>query len=426
MSDHDDLTSALQDYYRAVEQQPAPELTERVMMSADRRTARIRRWTAVGGGALAAAAVGAVVAVAFVNHSQGRPVGPAHSPTPGPTMTAAPPSPSPSVAPSLPNSPPVPVGQPVQGFVPTDVTAVSSTEWWVLGFDGPACSSASCTRIVHTTDGGLHFTSIPTPPVAPAHNGAQALRLRFADAVDGWLVDAGGQIWSTHDGGRQWTGVNNGKSITDLEASSGGVFAIGCQGTHCWIQQSPIGQDRWMVLPPSAGTGRWGHLNVSGTDVWATVESPAGGPGLVIVSTDSGQSFITHVICPSALGFPDLSAEDSSTLWATCATGTQAAAYRSTDGGRSFTQLTGAMSLPNVASIGAMSQNVAVIGGATLIRTTDGGRTFATVESHQSQWTVVGFTTPQNGFAFDIDGAGASRLWRTDDSGAHWHQVTFP
>jgi photosystem II stability/assembly factor-like uncharacterized protein len=430
MSDHDDdLTSALQDYYRAVAQQPAPDVTERVMMSTDRRAVRIRRWTAIGGGVLAAAAVGAVVAVAFVNHKQGSPVGPAHSATPAPTATVAPSSPSspsPSVAVTMPNSPPFVGGPAVQGFVPTDVTAISADQWWVLGFNGPTCTSASCTRIVHTTDGGSHFTSTPVPPVAPAQNGQQALRLRFADTADGWLVDANGQVWATHDGAEHWTSIGNNTRFTDLEASGGSVYAIGCPGTNCWIERSPTTHDSWMVLPASeGGSRRFGHLNVNGTHVWVTFESPAGEPGLVLESTDSGQSFGKYVICGSALGFPDLYADDISTLWTTCATGTQAAAYRSTDGGQSFTQLTGSLSLPNFATIAGVSQTTAVIAGQGLIRTTDGGHTFATVQSSQSQWTVVGFTTPQDGFAFDI-GSAQSQLWRTDDAGAHWRQVTFP
>ena len=153
---------------------------------------------------------------------------------------------------------------------------------------------------------------------------------------------------------------------------------------------------------------------------------PAVGRDPLIASTDSGQSFSTHRVCPSALGYPDLYAVDGSVLWATCATGTEAAAYRSTDGGQSFTQLTGTTMLPNFASIAGVSQSTAVIGAQTLLRTTDGGHTFATVESNQSQWTVVGFTTQVNGFAFALTGSSQFQLWRTNDAGAHWRQVTFP
>ena len=73
-----------------------------------------------------------------------------------------------------------------------------------------------------------------------------------------------------------------------------------------------------------------------------------------------------------------------------------------------------------------VSSTTAVIGGQVLLRTTDGGQTFATVENRQAQWTMVGFTTQVNGFAFALTGSGQSELWRTDDAGAHWHQVPFP
>jgi photosystem II stability/assembly factor-like uncharacterized protein len=424
MPEHDDdLSAALQEYYAAMARQPAPDVTGRVMMSADRRNARIRRWGAIGGGVLAAAAVGGVVAIALVNHNQSAPIAPAHSSTSGPTATAAPPSPS--ATPSSPTASPPAVGQPVHGFVPTDVTASSAADWWVIGYNGPSCSSASCTRILHTTDAGHTFTSIPVPPVAPAQNGQQALRLRFANASDGWVVTAGGDVWATYNGGAEWTDDGVSHQVTDLESSGNSVYAIACLGS-CWIQKSPIGHDSWMVLPASEGTSQLGHLNVHGTDVWATINSPGGGTGALVVSTDGGQSFGKYVVCTSALGYPDLYAVDSATLWATCATGTEAAAYRSVDGGHSFSQLTAAMPLPNFATIAGVSQTTAVIAGQTLARTTDGGQSFATVEGNQSQWAIVGFTTQQNGFAFNIGGAGRSELQRTDDAGAHWHQVTFP
>ena len=67
-----------------------------------------------------------------------------------------------------------------------------------------------------------------------------------------------------------------------------------------------------------------------------------------------------------------------------------------------------------------------MIAGQGLQRTTDGGQSFATVQGGQAQWTIVGFTTSLNGFAFDNSGSGQSQLWRSDDAGAHWHQVQFP
>jgi photosystem II stability/assembly factor-like uncharacterized protein len=425
MTDRDDeLTTALRDYYQRMAQEPSPDVSHWVATAAGRRARRVRRWGAIGGGVFAAAAVGAVVAVALVTHNQPTSVAPGHRSTPSP---AASPSATPTSAP--PTSGAIVAGPPVLGFVPIDVTAISASQWWVLGYNGPSCASASCTRIVHTTDGGQTFSSLPVPPVPPAQHGQQPLRLRFADASDGWVVSAGGDVWATHDAGQRWTDDGNSHPVTDLEASDGLVYAIACQGTSCWIQRSPTGHDSWMVLPASEGSSQLSHLNVNGVHVWAAIGAAGSGvrAGSLLASTDGGQSFNSFAVCSSDLGFADVYAVDSSVLWVTCPTGTQAAVYRSVDGGQHFTSLDNP-GIPNNASIAGVSSTTAVIGSAQdLLRTTDGGRNFATVEGNQQQWTVVGFTTQQNGFAIALANSGLGQsLWRTDDAGAHWHQVTFP
>jgi hypothetical protein len=72
-----------------------------------------------------------------------------------------------------------------------------------------------------------------------------------------------------------------------------------------------------------------------------------------------------------------------------------------------------------------VSSTTAVIGGGTLQRTTNGGQTFTTVQGSQAQWTVVGFTTQVNGFAFALPSSGQFELWRTNDAGASWYRVQF-
>jgi photosystem II stability/assembly factor-like uncharacterized protein len=421
MPDQDDrLSTDLQDYYRRMAQQPAPDVTGRVMLSTDAHAARWRRFAAIGGGALAAGAVVAVVVLALANHHSPTGVAPAHSSTPLPTTT-------PATAPTPPATNPLMLAGPVaQGFVPTDVTAVSASQWWVLGYNGPSCSAASCTRILHTTDGGSTFISIPVPPIAPAHAGQQAPRLRFADAANGWAVSADAAVWATHDGGAHWLQDSGAGSVTDIEASSGSVYAIACaSGTSCTLERSPAGQGNWSNLAGSGGRGKLGHLVVNGAHLWVAIASPGGGPGSLLASADGGQHFSTQTACSSALGFADPYAVSSSVLWATCATGTEASAWRSLDGGQHFAQVS-APPIANFASIAGVSSTTAVIGAQALLRTVDGGHTFAPVEDNQTEWTVVGFTTSVNGFAFDLQPAGGSALWRTNDAGAHWYQVRFP
>jgi photosystem II stability/assembly factor-like uncharacterized protein len=421
MSEHDDrLSDELQDYYRQMTQQPAPDVLARVLMSTDRRAARMRTWGAIGGGALAAAAVAGVIVLALANHGTGTGVAPGHSSTPGPT-------PGPTSTPTNTAAPtqPVLVGPAVRGFVPTDVTAIGANHWWVLGYDGPTCSSASCTRILQTSDGGHTFASIPAPPVAPGVQG-KPVRLRFAGPADAWVVSSYGVVWATHDGGGHWVQDTGTGFVTDLEASGGSVYVVACTGaSSCTVERSPAGHDSWTTLSASDGHGSLGHLSVNGSNLWVAIASPAGGPGWLLASSDSGQHFTMQTACPSALGYANDYAVDASTLWATCATGTEASAFRSVNGGQQFTQVA-APPIANSATIAGVSSSTAVIGAQALLRTTDGGQTFATVEGTQAQWTMVGFTTSVNGFAFALTGSRQSELWRTNDAGAHWYMVQFP
>jgi hypothetical protein len=414
MTDQDDRLSAdLQEYYRRMAQQPAPDVTGRVMMAAGSAATRLRLFVAIGGGVVAAGAVAAVVAVALLNHHPITVPAPAHTPTPSASPVAVAPTPTP-----LPTQQPV-VGPAVHGFVPTDVTAVSASQWWVLGYNGPSCSSASCTRILHTTDAGATFTSVP-PPDAPAPSGQLAVRLRFADPADGWVVDAAGTVWGTHDGGAHWTEEADAASVTDLEATGGVVYAIACTGSVCRLESSPTAGASWSTLPGSPTGGYLRSLVVNGGHIWA-IDGGAASTSLQ-ASSDGGLSFSALPVCPGDLGISNIYAVDATVMWATCATGTQAGVLVSTDGGRHFANL-GDPGISNSSSIAGVSATTPVVAsGQQLERSTDGGHTFATVASGAGQWSIVGFTTSTNGFAFD----GSSGLWRTNDAAAHWYQVQFP
>ncbi len=67
-----------------------------------------------------------------------------------------------------------------------------------------------------------------------------------------------------------------------------------------------------------------------------------------------------------------------------------------------------------------------MVADQALFHSVNGGQTFTPVESNQTQWKVVGFTTSTNGFAFDLQSSGPFALWRTNDAGARWYHVQFP
>ena len=420
MSDQNDrLDGDLRDYYGRLRQQQSPDVMGRVMLATEGRAALWHRIGAAGTGVLAAAAVAAIVAVVLLTHvaKTPSPTGTAHTPPPAPSASV---TPSPSTTPT-PTAQPL-AGPPVHGFVPSDVTAISASQWWVLGENGAGCASASCTRIVHTTDGGTTFTSVPVPPIAPAAT-PQRDHLRFADASDGWALDATGEVWATHDGGQTWARPAGLTAVTDVEASGGSVYAITCPPAgSCTIEMSPVSQDAWHPLTGSNGAALR-NLLVNGSHIWAVVGAASGTS--LLASADGGATFHTTPVCPGALGISSIYAVDATTLWAACASGTEAGVYLSTNGGQSFTQVGGGVQ--NSATIAGVSAITAVAGSGTqLVRSTDGGRSFRAVVTANPGWTVVGFTTSSNGFALDQQPSGGQALWRTNDAGATWHTVHFP
>lgn len=429
MADQDDrLDAALRDYYaHSASRADAPDLRDRVMSLAT-RPSRALRWRAVGGGLATAATAAAVVVLVLANHQHSdhrspSVVAPAHTSTASPPATVTPAS---TASPPVTSSPAVavPVGAPAHGFVPTDVTAVSAGQWWVLGYNGPACTSPSCTRVLHTGDGGATFTSIPVPPVAPAAGAQQPLRLRFSDPSNGWLVSAGGALWVTHDGGTHWVQDSGAGVVTDLEASAGSVYAITCPtGSSCALERSATGGGPWSRLAASGGHGQLSHLTVNGRSIWMALSG--NGPPSLLASSDGGQHFGTEQVC-QGVAISSVYAVDASVLWASCATGTEAGLFRSVDSGQHFTSVAGPGPLPNFATVAATSSTNVVAAGQALLHSADGGATFVTVENGQLQWSVVGFTTPTDGFAFNLQPSGRFGLWHSSDAGAHWSSVRFP
>jgi hypothetical protein len=413
-----------------------PEITDHGFDLASAR-ARRRRWWDLGLGTApaavrAAAMVGLVTAVVAVV-TLGTLINLRVLPKPagsssGPAGLSQP-TPSPS---TLPSPAPVPLGPAVEGFVPSDVTAVSASQWWVLGSDGAGCSGAACTRILHTLDGGKTFTSIPTPSAA-------FTGLRFRDPGDGWAYSST-TVWSTHDGGAEWSGTDFVGTVEDLEASGGYVYAVVCpSGPGCTLERSPTNRDGWQALPiagdlpPSgyvaAGSGYLaGSLNVHGSDVWMVFRwVSANGdvhPSVLVRSTDNGEQFTETSICPDTFGVTSLYAVNAEDLWATCVTGMLVDVWGSVDAGAVFTAVPGSAPAAMSATIAGTSPTNFVVASTALVLSSDAGRTFQTVEDNGGGWSIVGFTTSEDGFAFSLPAP--TGLWRTDDGGATWYQVQFP
>lgn len=330
------------------------------------------------------------------------------------------------------------------GFDPASFTAVSDSDYWVLG--SVPCRTGRCTSILRTTDGGAGFAAIPAPSLSAAGPPGASATLRFADRLDGFafVTGAGGVFYATHDGGATWRRLALG-NVLAFATGGGNAYAVtarcssqGCTGYR--FERSPVSADAWSAAAtPFAPSGSVVDLAAHGSSVWL-LGTPAGpqssGSDELARSTDAGRTFVAGPgPCAPGLG-GQLAPVSASVVWAVCPTGMLAGAWRSTDAGVTFTQLT-APPLVNSAVLAPASQDTAVIAangaGSRLLRTTDGGVTWTrpSTPGARTFWPWIGFTDAEVGAALVQTGYDASAkieiqvLWRTTDGGAGWSAVRF-
>ena len=117
-------------------------------------------------------------------------------------------------------------------------------------------------------------------------------------------------------------------------------------------------------------------------------------------------------------------------MWAACATGLEAVAWRSTDGGVSFKPLWIPGCCANTLRLGAASADVALAArnaaGRGPLRTTDGGATWRQLRTPGSSidWFWIGFADARVGSALvQTRPTGPFALWRTTNGGATWFSI---
>jgi len=150
-----------------------------------------------------------------------------------------------------------PVGGPVPAnFQPASVTFIGANTGWVIGPGGTPGTCANvdptiCTSVVVTHDGGQGWRGIPAPDTNSVTG------IRFLNQLTGWAY--GPQLWSTQDGGQNWSAVNTGnQQVIDLETAGSQAYALfaNCaQGpssttvsTNCSsysLETTQTGSDHW-------------------------------------------------------------------------------------------------------------------------------------------------------------------------------------
>ena len=364
----------------------------------------------------------------------GRPIGlvPAGtaSPTPSAESTPGPVASPPRVGPP---GPPPPAD-----FQPLDVSAISEQEFWVLGSTRCAPAGDCAAAVLHTADGGVHFSAVTAPPARVLANTAApgVSHIRFAGSRDGWAF--GPDAWATHDGGAQWTRVMIGGSVSALEPGASAVYAL-LAGQQCGqpscattlLKTSP-GADQCTPTDPPGVIKGVPEMTVRGTSVWVMYN----GTAAALWASHDGAATFTRFPYPCS---PDLggtlAAVSNSALWGFCATGTLGHPILSTNSGQTFTAPPGRNDFPNSALLTAVSAPVAFIArGANegIVRTTDDGATWAPIFATgrpDSSVFYVGFTDTSVGYAIErfTDRAGKqmTALWRTTKGGDGWQGVSF-
>jgi photosystem II stability/assembly factor-like uncharacterized protein len=346
--------------------------------------------------------------------------------SPAPTREPTPPAPTPTA--------PIP-----SGFQPAAMSAISESDFWVLGSSG--CGATSCpSEILHTVDRGVTFQSIPAPASvflagSPSGGGKPTVSaLRFADPSDGWAFGAG-PAWATHDGGAHWHELDFNWTFLQLEPGANGyVYAVvqicatpgNASGCAYWVMRSRSSLESWSpISPPGSPSGR-PVIGIHGDTVWVMYFGAS--PGLEWTSHDDGERWIRGAMpCETDLGgtFDPVS---TTVIWAFCATGTAGVPLLSTNGGASFVDAGGTGSaFWNGAMVAALSSRYAFVGAgnSALQVTTNAGHSYRSMPQFPNAlW--VGFTDSEVGYVITLDQTtNTSQLWRTTDAGTTWHTVSL-
>jgi hypothetical protein len=467
---------------------PPPGTFERVQRRARRRKTNQLLVTAAGAVVVIAGAVLAPTVVPSLlagnSHPTGGPVAGGSTPA-RPTSTSASASHSARVSSSTPatSSPPVSGGTGLSmttsgvaapgNFQPTSITMVTASTGAVIGQAGTPghCGppvADDCTSLAGTSTDGDSWYGISAPVVGAPRGATGTGQLRFLNLTYGWAY--GPQLYSTSDGGRNWTGPEDthGLRVTDLETAGSRAFALlgNCQGTGASyaadcstfsLYSAGAGstslQRVSLQLPAGQRGTAMGTAGIASSATLVLTGGPSGGTGYLLAPsgailsgplTGSPWKYAGQAPCTpgaaSTSGTP-LGAQlaaGTTRLLINCAStsgtgsartgtggGTQQVKklFESTSGGAHWTKVSQPPAGGQATSLATASQNQVVLATTTGIEYSPDGTTWrpATISggAPAGGFRYVGMTSATQGVAVPAN-AGLGEVYVTTDGGQTW------
>jgi len=311
------------------------------------------------------------------------------------------------------------------GFLPVSASFVTPAEGWLLGRS--PCASGACTTVLHTVDGGAHWSAVGAPNAAISNrpgigaDPAQVAAIRFTSKLDGWIW--GPSLYATHDGGTTWRSVDA-KPVLALDAASGTAWALvaacgelaGC--TQVQLLHSSTANDLWSPTDDVISSENLAvQLRVEPSQRWVL----AGGMVFAARTGDRLAGLATP--CDDPTTPVGLATNDDRQVVVQCrAAGANELTLSDDAGAHWSTPFSAPAAIDQVASNGQGTLLGAASGGATnLSRSSDGGQTWTTVAAlaEPGAWTDLSFLSADDAIAVLWDRA----LWASHDGGATWAAV---
>lgn len=338
-------------------------------------------------------------------------------------------------------------------YLPDSVTWDSNSTGWIIGRAGTPGQCANknpdiCTSIARTDDGGQNWQGVPAPNTAYGVTG-----LRFLNASYGWAFDP--ELWATVDGGQHWHQVNTGNlCVPQLETINGRAYALfdNCSSTgaptrvHYTLMTATTGSDNWTPVAGVPGnlTETSGPTDLAAIELTGTTGYLVAPDGTLYAGPLDGTAWhrVTSLPCApgtqllTPAGVTPSGAQRLAMVCTALPAGTTSV-YLSQDGGSTWTQQAGVVSLPaattRAESLTALPDGTLILAALAISSPPSGGGIYL-LSPGATQWqpaqlsdpsgldrgfTYVGMTSATQGVALGGD-LNLHAIWMTTDGGKTW------